>query len=166
MWLFGPTVATLHWPQNTADLGLCLNSTQVTGRSVEKRFASHLRPRRPLVHSSFPASIGHEIRQGFQFLHGLFRSLGHLPGVLARFIPCQPSAHCTRLLHVGWGQCGHGLSSRPSESCDIQVLQPLRTREEQLQSLKVALASPVTPLSPSPKGFHLGRCLFLQTEHR
>ena len=44
---------------------------------------------------------------------GLFTSLGHLPGGLARFVPCQPSAHYTRLLHVGWGQCGHDLSSRP-----------------------------------------------------
>ena len=47
------------------------------------------------------------------------------PGGLARFIPCQPSAHYTRLLHVGWEQCGHGLSSRPRESCDLQFLTPL-----------------------------------------
>ena len=24
-----------------------------------------------------------------------------------------------------WGQCGHGLSSRPRESCDAQVVKPL-----------------------------------------
>ena len=28
-------------------------------------------------------------------------------------------------LHVGWGQCGHGLSSRPRESCDLEFLTPL-----------------------------------------
>ena len=26
---------------------------------------------------------------------------------------------------VGWGQCGHGLSSRPRESCDLSILTPL-----------------------------------------
>ena len=49
---------------------------------------------------------------GVSFLHSLFRALGHLSGGLVRFIPCQPSAHYTRLMHVGWRQCGHGLSSR------------------------------------------------------
>ena len=39
----------------------------------------------------------------------------------ARVVPFQPGAHVTRLLHLGWGQCGHGLSSGPRESCDIQV---------------------------------------------
>ena len=28
-------------------------------------------------------------------------------------------------MHVGWGQCGHSLSSRPRESCDHQILAPL-----------------------------------------
>ena len=55
----------------------------------------------------------------------LFRALGHLPGGLARFIPCQPSAHYARLSHLGWGRYGHGLSSRPRESCDHQFLTPL-----------------------------------------
>ena len=54
-----------------------------------------------------------------------FRALGHLPGGLARFIPCQPSAHFARLSHLGWGRYGHGLSSRPRESCDHQILAPL-----------------------------------------
>ena len=26
---------------------------------------------------------------------------------------------------MGWGQCGHGLSSRPRESCDLSILNPL-----------------------------------------
>ena len=73
----------------------------------------------------FSAGIGQEIRHGCQFLHSLFRALGHLPGGLARFIPCQPSAHYARLSHLGWGRYGHGLSSRPRESCDHQFLTPL-----------------------------------------
>ena len=51
--------------------------------------------------------------------------MGHLPGGLARFIPCQPSAHYARLSHLGWGRYGHGLSSRPRESCDHRFLTPL-----------------------------------------
>ena len=96
-----------------------------------------------LVFSVFPVGIGQEIRHGCQFLHSLFRALGHLPGGLVWFIPCQPSAQYTRLMHVGWGQCGHGLSSRPRESCDLHVLTPLLDflviLMEQLQSFLVAL---------------------------
>ena len=51
--------------------------------------------------------------------------MGHLSGGLARFLPCQPSAHFARLSHLGWGRYGHGLSSRPRESCDHQILAPL-----------------------------------------
>ena len=75
--------------------------------------------------SGFSVGIGQEIRHGCQFLQSLFRALGHLPGGLARFIPCQPCAHYARLSHLGWGRYGHGLSSRPRESCDHQFLTPL-----------------------------------------
>ena len=60
-----------------------------------------------------------------EILHSLFRALSHLPGGLARFIPCQPRAHHARLSHLGWERYGHGLSSRPRESCDHQFLAPL-----------------------------------------
>ena len=73
----------------------------------------------------FFGGIGQEIRHGCQFLHSLIRALGHLPGGLSRFIPCQPGAHHARLSHLGWGRYGHGLSSRPRESCDHQFLTPL-----------------------------------------
>ena len=92
---------------------------------LKKLFAPTSVPVDPWFFSGFSVGIGQEIRHWCQFLHGLFRALGHLPGGLVRFIPCQPSAHYTRLLHVGWEQCGHGLSSRPRESCDLQFLTPL-----------------------------------------
>ena len=92
---------------------------------TEKTVRPHLRSRRPLVFSGFSVGIGQEIRHGCQFLHSLFRALGHLPGGLARFIPCQPGAHYARLSHLGWERYGHGLSSRPRESCDHQFLTPL-----------------------------------------
>ena len=94
------------------------------GLHTEKAVRPHLRPRRPLIFSGFSVGIGQEIRHGCQFLHSLFRALGHLSGGLARFIPCQLSAHYARLSHLGWERYGHGLSSRPPESCDHQFLTP------------------------------------------
>ena len=85
----------------------------------------HLRAERPLVGSRILPSDPCEICQGCQFVCSLFRSLNRLPGGFAKFIPCQPSAHYARSVHVGWTQCGHGLSSRPQESCDILLMHPL-----------------------------------------
>ena len=92
---------------------------------TEKTVRPHLRSRRLLAFSGFSVGIGQEIRHGCQFLHSLIRALGHLPGGLSRFIPCQPGAHHARLSHLGWGRYGHGLSSRPRESCDHHFLTPL-----------------------------------------
>ena len=47
----------------------------------------------------------------------MVRALGKLPGGLARFLPCQVGSHLSRLRHLGWNQCSHGLTSRPLESC-------------------------------------------------
>ena len=133
--VFSSFLASLHWPQSAPDLGkfgisyleLLLMFEVFAGHRLltEKTVRSHLRPRRPLVFSGFPVCLGQEIRHGCQFLHSLIRALGHLPGGLSRFIPCQPSAHHARLSHLGWGRYGHGLSSRPRESCDHQILAPL-----------------------------------------
>ena len=133
--VFSSFLASLHWPQDTSDLGkfgisyfeLLLMFEVYTGRRLqtEKTVRSHLRSHRPLTFSGFSVGIGQGIRHGCQFLHSLFRALGRLSGGLARFIPCQPSAHYARLSHLGWGRYGHGLSSRPRESCDHQFLTPL-----------------------------------------
>ena len=133
--VFSSFLASLHWPQGNPDLGkfgisyfeLLLMFEIFAGHRLhaEKAVRPHLCPRRPLVFSGFSVGIGQEIRHGCQFLQSLFRALGHLPGGLLRFIPCQPSAHHARLLHVGWGRYGHGLSSRPRESSDHQFLTPL-----------------------------------------
>ena len=32
-------------------------------------------------------------------------------------MPCQIGSHLSRLRHLGWNHCSHGLSSRPLESC-------------------------------------------------
>ena len=133
--VFSSFLATLHWPQGGSDVGkfgisyfeLLLMFEVFSGirLQTEKTVRPHLRSRRPLVFSGFSAGIGQEIRHGCQFIHSLIRALGHLPGGLSRFIPCHPGAHHARLLHLGWGRYGHGLTSRPCESCDHRFLTPL-----------------------------------------
>ena len=66
---------------------------------------------------SVPVSEGIEIRHGCQFISSLVRALGKLPGGLGGFLPCQVGSHLSRLRHLGWNQCSHGLTSRPLESC-------------------------------------------------
>ena len=101
--VFSSFLPSLHWPQGNPDFGkfgisyfeLLLMFEIFAGHRLhaEKAVRPHLRPRRPLVFSGFPVGLGQEIRHGCQFLHSLFRALGHLPGNLVRFIPCQPSVH-------------------------------------------------------------------------
>ena len=67
-------------------------------------------------------SEGIEIRHGCQFLSSLVRALAKLLGGLGRFVPCHLGSHMSRLRHLGWNQCSHGLTSRPLESCHHQCL--------------------------------------------
>ena len=82
----------------------------------------HVRDGRPISVSSVPVSEGMEIRHGCQFISSLVRALGKLPGGLGRFLPCQVGTHLSRLRHLGWNQCSHGLTSRPLESCHHHCL--------------------------------------------
>ena len=128
-------LATLRWPQDVVDLGkfcisyleLLIMFEQGAGHQVNlcKIIRLHLRARRPIVGTILPASIGDEIRRGCQFIHGLFRSTGHLRGDLATSVPCQPGAHFTGRIQLGWVQCGHDPSSRPRESGDMPVIHAL-----------------------------------------
>ena len=169
-----PFLGSLHWPQDTSDLGkfgisyfeLLLMFKIFAGHRLqtEEAVRAHLRPRRPLVFSGFTVGMGQEIRHDCQCLHSLFRALGRLPGGLARFIPCQPSAHYTRFLHVGWRRCGHGLSSRPRESCDHQFLAPLLNffgypDGAVIRACKWHFAAPLFLHSFFPRNFHLDRHL-------
>ena len=51
-----------------------------------------------------------------------WRALAKLPGGLGRFLPCSLGSHMSRLRHLGWNQCSHGLTSRPLESCHHQCI--------------------------------------------
>ena len=91
----------------------------------EKVTRPHVRAGRPILFPSVPVSEGIEIRHGCQFLSSLIRALAKLPGGLGRFMPCSLGSHMSRLRHVGWNQCSHGLNSRPLESCHHQCLKAL-----------------------------------------
>ena len=67
-------------------------------------------------------SEGIEIRHGCQFISSLVRAAAKLPGGLGRFLPCSVGSHMSRLRHLEWNQCSHGLTFRPLESCHHQCL--------------------------------------------
>ena len=91
----------------------------------EKTVPIQNRPGRAVHIGPSPVSDGVQIRVGCQFIGSMFRSLGRLPGGLGRFIPGSLGPHLSRLRHLGWLQCGHGLSCRPYESSMPDCLEPL-----------------------------------------
>ena len=117
----------LHWPSGSADLGhdgvsfleLLILFEQWAGHWLLSVLVTrpHTRAGRPILVSSVPVSEGMEIRHGCRFISSLVRALDKLPGGLSRFLPCQVGTHLSRLRHLGWNQCSHGLTSRPLESC-------------------------------------------------
>ena len=118
---------TLHWPSGSVDLGhfgisfleLLILFEQWAGHRLlgEKVTRPHVRAHRPILIPSVPVTEGIEIRHGCQFLSSLLRTLSKLSGGCSRFLPCSLGSHMSRLRHLGWNQCSHGLSSRPLESC-------------------------------------------------
>ena len=82
------------------------------------------RPGRMLHAGTSPFSERVQKRLGCQFIGSLFRSLGRLAGGHSRFIPGSLEPHLSRLRHMGWRQCGHGLTSRPLESSLPVCLEP------------------------------------------
>ena len=122
----------LHWPAGADGVGhlgisfleVLVLFVQWAGHRLlsEKVTRPHVRANRPFSISSVPVSEGIEIRQGCQFISSLVRALDKLPGGVGRFLPCQVGTHMSSLRHMGWGQCSHGLTSRPLESCHHQRL--------------------------------------------
>ena len=132
---FTSFLGTLHWPSGSVDLGhfgisfleLLILFEQWAGHRLlsEKVTGPHVRAGRPILFPSVPVSEGIEIRHGCQVLSSLVRALAKLPGGLGRFMPCSLGSHMSRLRHVGWNQCSHGLTSRPLESCHHQCLKAI-----------------------------------------
>ena len=88
----------------------------------ERVIRPHLTANRPISFPSVPVSEGIEIRHGCQFVSSLVRALATLPGGIGGFLPCGVGSHMSRLRHLGWNQCPHGLTSGPLETCHHQSL--------------------------------------------
>ena len=129
---FTSFLSTWHWPSGAVELGhfgisfleLLILFEQWAGHRLlsEKVTGPHVGANRPILLPSVPVSEGIEIRHGCQFLSSLVRARAKLLGGLGRFLPCSLGSHMSRLRHLGWNQCSHGLTSRPLESCHHQCL--------------------------------------------
>ena len=125
-------LGTLHWPVDTVDLGhfgvsyleVLILFGQWAGHRLLHEMVTrpHLRANRPTSFPSVPVSEGIEIRHGCQYISSLIIAMVKLPRSLGRFLPCDLNSHMSRLRHLGWSRCSHGLSSRPLESCHQQCL--------------------------------------------
>ena len=126
---------SLHWPIGDLDLGvggvsyvelLIMYELWAGERfSLEKAHPRCLRPGRPISVSAVPFGPGIDFWRTCSFIGVLMRSLCLLPGGLRRFVPCSVGANHCRLRHIGWGDCGHGLTSRPRESASELFLSGL-----------------------------------------
>ena len=122
---FTAFLGTLHWPSGSVDMGH-FGVSYLEVLILFEQWASHrVAQRKGISFSSVPVSEGIEIRHGCQFISSLVRALAKLPGGLSRFLPCDVGSHRSRLRHLGWNHCSHGLSSRPLESCNHQYLKAL-----------------------------------------
>ena len=66
-----------------------------------------------------------DIRNLCQYFATMMRALCCLPGGIGRFTPGRIGANHSRLRHVGWQKCCHGLSCRPLETSGEGVLSDL-----------------------------------------
>ena len=69
-----------------------------------------------------------------------------MPLGLRRFVPCDIGANHCRLRHIGWEQCGHGLTSRPRESASEDFLNKLLVLFGYPSGSAAALSAGVLPL--------------------
>ena len=93
--------------------------------SLKKAHPRYLGQGRPISVSAVPFGPGIDIWRSCRFIGALMRSLCLLPGGLRRFVPCFIGANHCRLRHIGWENCGHGLTSRPRESASELFLNEL-----------------------------------------
>ena len=95
------------------DLGLSSPCLNIVGLVVLFRFRL------------LPSCSDADIRNLCQFFATMMRALCRLPGGIGRFIPGRIGENHSRLRHVGWQKCCHGLSCRPLETSGEEVLSDL-----------------------------------------
>ena len=132
---FSAFLETLHWPCTVDYLGLGGASSlemlilyeTLAGERLSIKLADprNRMTRRPISVSGVPFGLVIDTWRSCRFLGSMFRALSDLPGSTGRFHLCNTGAkHCTSR-HLGWEQCGHGLTSRPRETADLRALGPL-----------------------------------------
>ena len=127
--------STLHWPAGADDLGvggvsfvelLILYELWAGERlRLENAIPRHRRIGRPISVSAVPFGPGIDIWRSCRFFGAIFRALRMLPGGLGRFLPGDIGANHSRLRHIGWEKCSHGLTSRPRETSSVGFLDEL-----------------------------------------
>ena len=128
-------LGTLHWPAGAVDLGvggvsfvelLILYELWAGERlCLENAVPRHRRVGRPISVSAVPFGPGIDIWRSCRFFGAIIRALRLLPGGLGRFLPGGIGANHSRLRHIGWEKCSHGLTSRPRETSSVWFLDEL-----------------------------------------
>ena len=127
---FSSLLGSLLWLADTGDLGhfgvsnleVLVLFEQWAGQQrlpSEKVTRPHVRAHRPISIPSMFVSEGIEIRQECRSISS---APGKLLGGIGRFLPCAVGGHLSRLRHLAWERCSHGLTSRRLESCLHQCL--------------------------------------------
>ena len=75
--------------------------------------------------SAAPLCSDADIRNLCQFLATMMRALCRLHGGIGRFITGRIGTNHSRLRHIGWQKCCHGLTCRPLESFSEGALSDL-----------------------------------------
>ena len=124
-------LGTLHWPAGAVDLGvggvsfvelLILYELWAGERlCLENAVPRHRRVGRQISVSAVPFGPGIDIWRSCRFFGAIIRALRLLPGGLGRFLPGGIGANHSRLRHIGWEKCSHGLTSRPRETSSVLV---------------------------------------------
>ena len=128
-------LSSLTWPSTVEDLGaggasfieLLILYEKWAGERLRVEFSlpKYRRPGRPISVSVAPSCPDADIRNLCQFFATMMRALCRLPGGIGRFIPGRIGENHSRLRHVGWQKCCHGLSCRPLETSGEGVLSDL-----------------------------------------
>ena len=116
----------LHWPQGRVDFGVGgVSFVEVlilceiwAGEKLdlEKAVPLYRGAGRSISVSAVPHGPGTDIWRSCRCIGALFRALVALPGCIRRFVSCEDGANHCGLRHIGWGRCGHGLTSKPRAS--------------------------------------------------